>query len=163
MSGCRKSVAALLEADVDELLGYADTELSRHLSGCARCAAAAQRILDANRALDHALDSAPALDVETVLARARLAAAAGAAGRSARRPDARHATGSPGRRWHAWAGLVAAASVAALVLLSDREPSLPGTPTSSLATARATVEAPADRNVIVIQTDNPDITVLWFF
>lgn len=163
MSDCTNFLGALLEAEVDELRGYADTALSHHVAQCASCAAAAERILDANRALDRALAPTPALDVEAVLARARPAAARGGNDRSSRRPEAGHASRPVGRRWRAWAGLAAAASVAALILISEREPGLPGTPDPPLKRAQALVEAPADRKVAVIQTDNPDITVLWFF
>jgi hypothetical protein len=163
MSECTKSLDELLDADVDELRGRADTELSRHVSHCTRCGAAARRILASNAALDRALASAPSLDVEAVLARARLATAPDRDGASTRRPGVPDSSGPRWQRWHAWAGLAAAASLAALVLLSVREPSLPGTPGQPLTNAQAMVEAPPDRDVAVIQTDNPDITVLWFF
>jgi hypothetical protein len=59
--------------------------------------------------------------------------------------------------------LAVAASIAALLLLARRELPPPGVELAPRLATPVTVEAPADRNVAVIATSNPDITVLWFF
>lgn len=62
--------------------------------------------------------------------------------------------------------LLAAAVLAGLLLVTRREPVPPGVvlvpPVRSDPTPYV-VEAPAGRSVAVIATDDPDITVLWFF
>ena len=152
MSGCTRSLDALLEADVEELSGIAETELGVHIRGCISCAAAARKVLEGNDALDEVLGSAPPIDAGAVVARARLEALPKAEGR----------VPSPGR-WRGWAALGAAASIGALLVLSERDPSMPGLELAPRAEVHSIVEAPAGRNVAVIHTDNPDITVLWFF
>ena len=153
MSACTRSLEFLLESDVDELRGTADTEAGTHVRSCARCRGAARRILASNELLGAALGAVPGdLDVDAVLARARLTVESGPGPElPARRP------------WRRWAALAAAASIGSLMLLGERDPAPPGVPLAPLSAELPTVDAPADQNVTVIQTDNPDITVLWFF
>ena len=64
-------------------------------------------------------------------------------------------------RWR-WVGLAAAAAVAGLLLVARG-----GDPPAPLPVAQAqalpTVEEASTGGVAIIETDNPDITVLWFF
>ena len=153
MSECRRSFDTLLDADVAELSGLAETELAVHISGCISCAAAARKILEGNDTLDDVLGSAPPIDARALVARARLEAL----------PKAVEKAPNPARRWRGWAMLGAAASIAALLVLSERDVRMPGVEVAPRTEVHAIVEAPAGRNVAVIQTDDPDITVLWFF
>lgn len=150
MMDCRAVRDALLEADLAELRGERESDLSRHLAGCADCRAAATRILQAEGALLHALQAPEARrPIESVVAAAR----AEAARRAMRR-----------RAWRRWVPLAAAAGLGALVWINRRDPPrLPPPPRDSGPTATVTVEAPPGRNVAVLKTGNPDIVVIWFF
>ena len=53
--------------------------------------------------------------------------------------------------------------VDAALVLSERDVPMPGVEVAPRTEVDAIVEAPAGRNVAVIQTDDPDITVIWFF
>ena len=141
---CLEARAALLEADLEELRGTADTSLALHLRDCADCRAGAERILR----------------VEDALGR-RLAALA------PRRSIAR-APATPRRRrpWRWAVPLAAAAGIVALVVTRPPEPRPEDHRPPDLATHEVggvSVRAPAGRNVAVFQTDNPDIVVIWFY
>lgn len=142
MSDCTLNVDALLDADPDELSGAADSEVGRHVRDCPQCRDAARTILEATDRLRAVLDAPPPpLDVDAVLARAKR-----------RRPLA-------GR----WLAVAAAALLAGLWLFGERERPLPGEPPPPRPEAYPLVEASGDRDVAVIPTANPEITVLWFF
>lgn len=141
---CLEARAALLEADLGELRGTADTSLARHLRDCADCRAGAERILQ----------------VEDALGR-RLAAHA------PRRGIAR-APATPRRRrpWRWAVPLAAAAGIVALVVTRLPEPRPEDHRPPDIATHEVggvSVRAPVGRNVAVFQTDNPDIVVIWFY
>lgn len=154
MTPCERPLDWLLEADLEELRGEGDGENAVHLGTCKRCREAAERIVSRTTGLDEVLSpELPTLDVDAVLARARMGVEEGDSGR--RTTQRTH--------WRRWAPLVAAASLAGLLLLGQREPEFPGEPVATRVAQRAAIEAPAEHNVAVIQTDNPDITVLWFF
>ena len=153
MIECTRSFDALLEADVEELSGVAETDVGVHVRECGRCAAAAQAILDGNDVLDKVLGSVPAIDARALVARARLEAPQRVGKRAPRLT----------RRWRRGAALAAAASIAVVLLLPERDMPMSGVELAPRTEVYSLVEAPADRSVAVIQTDNPDITVLWFF
>lgn len=141
---CLEARAALLEAELEELRGTADTPLALHLRDCTDCRAAAERILRLEGALGR-----------------RLAARAPRR-RIARAPVAprRH------RPWRWAAPLAAAAGIVALVVTRAPEPRPEDHGPPDLATHEVggvSVRAPAGRNVAVFQTDNPDIVVIWFY
>jgi hypothetical protein len=148
VSVCEAYRDRLLGAEPSELRPGASTDLADHVRGCAGCRAAAREILRADDALAHALAgglaAVPPLDAAALVAKGL---------ETRTRPVAR-------ARWMA---LAVAASIAALVLLSRRESRLPGVELAARLANPVTVDAPADRNVAVIATTNPDITVLWFF
>jgi len=105
--------------------------------------------------LDAALSTASdGLDVDALLRRANA-------------PESKHRTATVTpirRRWQRIATAALAASIVGLVVLSDRDEALPGAPYAPRSTLQVPiVEAPAGQNVAVIATDNPDITVLWFY
>jgi len=142
---CAEAQGRMLEAEYNDLARATDSELSRHLRGCAGCRGAAERILEAERELGRTLAAAAprrATD-EAVLTATR---------RGLR------------RRW-TWrsAPLAAAALLAAVLLGRHRtmQRSWPSTQTS-LAPADIAVEAPGG-SVAVFRTDNPDVVIIWFF
>lgn len=140
---CLEARAALLEADLEELRGTADTSLALHLRDCADCRAGAERILQ----------------VEDALGR-RLAALA------PRRGIAR-APATPRRRrpWR-WAVPLAAAAGIVGLAVTRPGPRPPGGDVGGVpepAPGRIAVEAPVGRNVAVFETADPNIVIIWLF
>jgi len=147
---CRAVRDALLEADLAELRGAGDSTLSRHLAACSACRAAAARILEDQAALLAALQApAPRREIAWAIGAAR----AEAGRRSARR-----------RAWQRWVPLAAAAGLGAIIWIARREPQHPSAArVEPISPPGLMVEAPAGRNVAVLETGNPDIVVIWFF
>lgn len=148
---CESARDALLEADREVLSGRADGPLAEHVRSCPRCARVATRLLEAEAALAGGLarearePSAEA--VEATLRRARRAPR-GSLSRWTRR---------------AWAPALAAAALATLLPWPDGGP--PPAPSASPASVPTlpVVEAPPGRDLAVVRTSNPSITVVWFF
>jgi hypothetical protein len=153
---CADARDLLLEADLSELRGETETDLSRHIRSCARCRVAAEEIATEEGMLARALsDAGPRIGVEEALQRAAAEA---------------HSRGKvlPFPRRRVW-GLVpiAAAAAAAAVLFTRNGGQLPGEPID-LAAARdaapvPTVEASPGQSVAVFDTENPNIVVVWIF
>lgn len=142
---CNDWLDALLEAEPEELRGEGDSALSRHLGSCPECRAKAELLVRAMGELDQ-----------------DLAAEAGRAPLPGRR--------GPGRlRRAALVALpLAAAAVVALVLLSPfgpgrNTPLLSPSLAAPVADAVPVVTPPAGRDAAVIQTDNPDIVIVWLY
>jgi hypothetical protein len=149
---------ALLEAEPRALEGRGDEPLARHLRECSSCSRVARAIIEGEVALGQFLESAaPRPDPERILG------AAGKAGASEIPRDA--------PRWRSWtqaggglAFLPLAAAAAATALFLGRPPSLPGPPYAPPASsAGLDVQAPEGSRVAVLETNNPDITILWLF
>jgi hypothetical protein len=158
VSECTRLRTALLEADLDALAGLGSTPVAVHVRSCAECRAEADRIRRATAALDSVLSTRPAFDARALVARAR------AEGSAQQYPTMRPAErarrrSAPSTRW---AALAAAACVAALLVWVERERPLPGTPWAPSDAPAPTVEI-ASGNVAVIETDDPDITVIWIY
>ena len=150
MISCADFRSLLLEAGPLELDGVGPSPVAAHVRVCDSCRGLAARVRAETAALDAYLThDPPALDVDTILIRA----AAGA------RPKAPIPLRVPRR----WTALAVAAAIAALLLLpGERLP--PETPLRPVQTVQLpTVEASAEHTVAVLETSNPDITVLWFF
>lgn len=156
-STCGRPVEALLRAERDELGGSGASELAGHIRACERCGALARSILAGYAALDDTLEPAVELNAPRIVALGRA------------RADARVRRRS---KWRLpmppmWAAATAAAaSIAAVLALVLPEPRGPGLepvwqPPATVASAPV-VSAP-HHNVAVIQTDDPDITVFWFY
>ncbi len=131
----------ILEADLAELRGEADTPLAQHLASCVNCQAVAKKIVAAEAALGHALDSIT--------------------------PGVRSRTGQRrSRRIGHWVALVPLAAAAALVAILVRGRSeAPTVPAASFAMEIADaplVETTNNQDVAVFTTDDPDIVVVWF-
>jgi len=153
---CLDARRALLEAELETLEGGGDGPLALHLRGCPGCASVARAILEGEAALTDALrEAAPRLDLRKVLDLAGESEAAVAREgvqelRSWRRP-------APGLAF-----LPLAAAAAATAFFLGRPPSLPGPPYAPPASAGGLeVQAPGGGAVAVLQTNNPEITVLW--
>ena len=152
MSDCDDVRELLLEADPAALRGVGSTRVAVHVRTCRPCARLAAAILDETERLARYLDEGPAPAVADILRRAGVPAGP----RSSPRPRVR-------RRW-LWAPAAAAAAVAALfVALESRGPAPASGPSPAAFDASPVVEPATDETVAVIPTDNPDITVLWFF
>jgi hypothetical protein len=153
----------MLEADPYELQDSGDSALSRHLRECGRCRSMAGAILEDEALLAHGLASAvPIPDLDRILDQAlspdptpvKASTDPTASGKILRFTWKRAgATLLP---------LAAAATLAALFL--GRSPELPGDPYHPVPEAPGLgLEVPEGRNVAVLATNDPEITVLWFF
>ncbi len=167
---CDECTTLLLEADTASLRAMEAGEADRlkgigleashdegrwrdsisHVESCPACRAKITRILAGARAIDAALSVPPEavpLDIDAILSRAALKA------------DTR---ARPRRGVRAFT-LLAAASLAVLLLMRRGDPPLPGSPLPTLAATYADFETTAGSNLAVLPTENPDITVLWFY
>jgi hypothetical protein len=173
---CVEMRERLLEADPAELLGEGDSTVALHVAGCAACTAAAQRILRSQQELADALSQlsarrAPAGDARVV------SAGTGASVKSAGRvvsvdtSASAKSTGRPalGARRSLLRVMppVAAAAVLMLFLLQQRAtdelPRLEPVPEpTAYALDMPVVNATGGSDVAVMQTSNPNITVVWF-
>ncbi|HEY6158403.1 MAG TPA: hypothetical protein VIV88_13170 [Gemmatimonadales bacterium] len=143
---CADARERMLEADRNDLAGATDSDLSRHLRGCAGCRAAADRILEVERELGRAL------------AAAAPRRAANDAVLTATRRGVR-------RRWIWRSAPLAAAALLAAVLLGRHRPVERSWPSTQrpFAPADIAVEAPLGGSAAVFRTDNPDVVIIWFF
>ena len=141
---CQAALDLMLEAEPADLAGKPDSELSRHIQGCAPCRGAAQRILEAEGSLREALAAAAP--------RRSAAEAVQLAGQRQMRA----------RRLWPLVPLAAAAGVAGLIL-TRRHPMELMLPAAPPPAPRIAVTAPPGRSVAVLQTDNPDVVLIWFY
>lgn len=150
---CSDAREALLEADIDQLEGRCEGALAEHLGGCPGCRGVARMILEGERGLGEAmLDLVPAPDLDDLL---RRAGKTPSVGRKGIRQEV---------RWLVPRLVPLAAAAALVALFLGREPVLPGDPVVHLAQAPGLgLEVPEGQDVAVLATNNPDITVLWFF
>ena len=155
MNDCARSLDYLLEAELGELDAASDTEIGRHIRDCERCRRAAQKMLDGTARLDAALATVPdGFDVDAVLKRAR----SPESGPRSSTATALHS------QWKRFATLALAASIVGLLVLRNWDEALPGPALVPRVTAELPIVEPSSgQSVAVINTDNPDITVLWFF
>lgn len=147
---CADARTLLLTADPAELRGSTGSDLALHIATCAACRAEATLLLDAQAELERAL-AAPAMQGAARAVGDVLSAA------HRRRADARR---------RAWTIPIAAAAVIAGVVvvrsihapIDSSRPASPPNPSHGV-----TVAAPPGRSVAVLQTDNPNVVVIWFF
>ena len=142
---CAMAREQLLEADLDELSGKGSSALALHLRTCARCNALAEHLLREERALDRALwQLSPRRGLEEAL--------------QDRKPF-RH-------WWRLAVPLATAAMIALLVAGPWRPPPVAGPPVVAegvRAPAGISVSASVRKNAVVFKTDDPKVTVIWFF
>jgi hypothetical protein len=150
---CADAVELILEADSPDLRGEGEGTLAVHVRNCPRCRALVQVVLEEEKILASSmLEAVPAPDLDTILDR----------GLNPENSSARQPLRAFKKAGYALIPLAAAAALAGLFLRSEAP--LPGPvysppePTVSLG-----LEVPEGRNAALLQSDNPDITVLWFF
>jgi len=155
---CEEALDLILEADPRSLEGRGDSPLAEHLRMCARCQSTANIVLEEEAQLSKAMTrEAPRVDSMAILAAAE------------RRRALPMGPPSMPVRWRtrsrnlAMAGLASAAAVIALLL--GRNPSLPGPEYSvpQVEISGLDLQVPDGRTAAVLETNNPDITVLWLF
>jgi len=142
----------MLEADVVELEGRNDSELSMHLRQCSACAASAQGILAEQQALHQMLRAEhPSTSIEVAMAQAGSRAIA---------------TRRRRRIWQTAIPVAAAGLVGILLSNQDRNSALDSVwrvPERS-AGVGLDIETPPGKNVAVFEVeDRPDIVVVWFY
>jgi anti-sigma factor RsiW len=146
---CQTARNLLLTAEVAELQGRGDSELSRHLGSCGRCRALAAELVGTLGELRRELQAPEDSDIRSVR-RAVL---------SAQRRRAR------ARLLGRVVPLAAAAGLAGLLLARRGPP--PGVRPAAVQEETlvhdVTVTAPPGRNLAVWHTDDPNIVVVWFF
>lgn len=149
---CAEATRLLLEMDPGELAGgeTGHTELATHLGDCARCRAAADRIIAAAAALRSDL-SRPAPDASMASRRAVLEAQ--------RRERQRRWV------WRAGGPLAAAAVLAGVLVLRHLpvQPTVTPTVVEGAGYHGVTVTAPPGRNVAVLNSDSSNLVIIWFF
>ena len=149
---CELALERMLDADPEELEGRGDVELVVHIQGCGRCQAVAAELLAGHEMLDAQIRS---VDVGRGVERV-LPAAQRAAIQRVRR-----------RRLIRFALPAAAAAVLALLVTRDPVPSVPLVdPQAQLAgqpPEQQTVRLAPNTNAVVLKTNNPKITVVWFY
>jgi len=161
---CIRSTAWLLKADLERLRGEGDSEDASHVRACARCRELAHRVLDRCAQLENALGSFPApVDVDAILARARLVRIKGESASASPRHGSRDRSADSRSPWRRWLALAAAAAIAGLLIMRSPTPPLPIGLSGPVVNEAPLVEVFAGQEVAVMATDNPDITVLWFF
>jgi hypothetical protein len=146
MIDCATATDLLLEAEPAELRGEGETALAAHVRECASCRGQAELLLGAQARLAHALDTITALHTTP---------------RSKHRPAT--------RRWLPRVLLPVAAAAAAVIVVVSRPGQRADQPLPPLLVLPArvaevpVVNASTDRNVAVMRTSDPKITVVWYY
>ena len=168
MSACSEFRAMILEAEPPELRAEGDGPLAVHLRGCPDCARAAALVLQETAQLEEYLGDTPAFDVDAILKRAGFPA--GVSETIAPRPAMPREGDPPSfrsfRGQRLWVPLAAAAAIAALLLMRGSETPRAGVSVAASTTLHAAaplVEPVAGQDAAIMQTDDPDITVVWLF
>lgn len=154
---CQEASQGILQANLPELEGVGESSLAAHIRRCDRCRAAAQAIVEDHTLLPQVLHAVvPEPDLDGILDRhlaEKKAISEGAQTRAATHFKRVGLYLLP---------LAAAATLAGLFFGGN--PSLPGEPYTVPQPAQGLgLEVADGRDVAVLATDNPDITVLWFF
>ncbi len=149
---CELALERMLDADPEELEDRGDSELVGHIQGCGRCQAVAAELLAGHEMLAAEIQSADVdRGVERVLPAVR---------RAATQRVRRH-------RLIRFALPAAAAAVLALLVTRDPVPAVPLVdPPPQLAgrePEHPTVRLAPNTNALVLETNNPNITVVWFY
>jgi anti-sigma factor RsiW len=148
----------LLEADPAELGGAGESLLARHLRGCARCAADAERVLAVQRRMADALAD---------LTASATPPASPARQRGLRAWSASVSRGRTRRRLIMGATPLAAAAVLVLLLVQQRDraellPLEPATDQVAVAGDVPVVNVTTAHDVAIMKTADPNITVVWY-
>jgi len=174
---CDEVLERILEAEPEELRGKFGSPLGEHIASCTRCGGVARRILEEESALGgHLISCTPVPALDDLLERAKVLETDSRAkdprgrvwGRGRPSGLGEGSEGGSRKRWGArrWAlailPLAAAAATATLFIPSTR--TLPGDPyVPPLTPPGLDLEVPEGRTAAVLETKDPDITVLWLF
>ena len=155
---CAEAHEALLDADLTTLKGTGDEPLAHHIRACTSCAMRARIILQGEESLAKVLTTEGyGLDLDKILDASGLAPS-GVLPPLPTRWRARALAG------HGLRLLPVAAAAALAALFLVRGPSLPGPAYSPPASPPGLdVQTPEGSSVAVLETNNPNITVLWLF
>ena len=147
---CREAHELLLEADPGDLRGEGDSPLAVHLRSCDRCAARAALVLGAqSRLADHLAARRPHTPTPSAIEQAAV---------TARRRQAHRRLA-----WRATPVLVAATIAGILVATREPSPAQRTVPERIAQRATPTIATPSDQDVVVYQTDNPNILIVWLY
>lgn len=153
---CEDARDRILDCHLEELTGEVQTELSEHLRGCDDCRRIARAVVAGERGLARALDDAAAAPDEQALELAT------AGRREASRAEDR-------RLWRLAVPLAAAAALLLWLLPLEEASREPGSvPGGRELAARQDlppqvgVRVEGKRQVAVIETRDPQVTVVWF-
>lgn len=173
---CETALERMLEADPAELRGDDGGELARHVAECARCARVAAALIEETNAVDRSLGAwAEAGSADAATDTALAALRADRAGRTddvvPLRPQRTRgvgaAAGASRRDWvrKAWVPLVAAAAMAGVLFLGRADTPFPtgSGPAGTPFEPRVSVTPPPDRSAAIMETENPDITIVWLY
>ncbi len=145
---CEQALERMLDADPDELAGRGDSELVSHIQGCGRCQAVAAELVAGHEMLAAEIQTADVdRGVERVLPAVRRAAI-----QRVRR-----------RRLIRFALPATAAAVLALLVTRAPVPALPLVDPQAQPAGQPTVRLAPNTNALVLETNNPKITVVWFY
>lgn len=162
MKACAEYRDLILAAEPGELRGEGETALAVHVRRCSSCARAAALVLEETARLHEYLGEVPDFDVDALLARTGQLAPEHERGAPKAPPRVQHRF--PGRRL--WVPLAAAAALAGLLLVRGFGIRAPATFVASSSPPPApapVVEPVAGQDAAIMQTDDPEITVVWLF
>lgn len=170
---CETALEQMLEAGPAALRGEDGGELARHVAECPRCARIAATLLRETGAVDRALDEWARATPADAAADVALAAARedpGAGVVPLRHDRGLGAVEVPGaHQWSwtrkAWVPLAAAAALAGVLFLGrDQGPGAsPSRAAGPPVEPRVSVTPPSDRSAAIMETGNPDITIVWLY
>jgi len=141
---CADIREAILEADSQALRGEGTSAVAQHVQSCLQCRRLAERIVAEETKLRGALAGlAPRASADDASQRA-----------------AREARRRLRRRRVLIAGL-AAAAIGGLALWPRARPPL--SPPAPVSVVQPFIQTTPDQNIIVYQTANPDIVVVWLY
>lgn len=171
---CDTALDRMLEAEPSELRGDTGSTLGRHLAGCPRCRRVAGVLATAMESLDTTLATYGEAGDADAAAEAALAAVRRAEPSPADPPSRRgRRTGGPAPTPlllspRAWVPLAAAALVAVVLLADGDGPAPPAGEAGSTGrpealAPRLAVAPPPGRSAAVLETRNPDITIIWLY
>jgi anti-sigma factor RsiW len=144
---CRTARALLLTAEIPDLEGRGDGDLSQHLRSCTPCRGLATELLQTMDELRRTLETPEPTGIQSVR-RAVL--------------DAQR-RGTRVQRFRRLVPLAAAAGLAGLLLLRRGPQIVPVAVPPAPLIHEVSVTAPPGHSLAVLHTDDPNIVVIWFF
>jgi len=160
---CNEARGLMLEAHPSELEGSGNGILAQHIRGCGRCRYLARTVLAEEAAVGEELASYVAIpDLDELLDRAVEPESSEPEPSDLEKQERLWRRARFRKAGFGLVPLAAAATIAGLLLVEN--PRMPGDPyTPSEPAPGLAVEVPEGQNIAVLATNNPNITVLWFF